>query len=77
MFNATATKMSEMASPNAAGRRAIDGTTKLAAAIKELTPERKETLRENLRVIVKELRPFVAELQPLFKEPDNQRPVQR
>ena len=77
IFDATTAKIGQMASPKVAGRKVINGTAKLAAAIKELTPERKAELRESLRVIAQELRPFAAEIRPLLNELENPRQIPR
>lgn len=43
----------------------------VANTLKEITPQRKSEIRENLRIIVNEAKPFVDEIRPLLFETQN------
>lgn len=52
-------------SPSLLGKVAAGALEKIARSLEELTPERREKVRQSLRTIVRELEPFRNELRPL------------
>jgi hypothetical protein len=60
-------KLESITNPAALSRRVAT----VANVLKEVTPERKKELHDNLRIIVRELEPFANDVRPLIFETQN------